>query len=252
MPDAAPILAVNGLSMRFGGFQALEDVTFAVPQGGVHAFIGPNGAGKTTLFNCIAGLLRPNSGAILLNGADIVKTPQHRRARAGLGRSFQVTNLFASLSVRENVRLGAQAQAGARSLGMLRHRDRLIDVNRRTEEALADLNLLPHAAMAAGELSHGQQRRLEIAVALVSDAPLLLLDEPTSGMGIDDLDEMTRIIAAMGGKRTVLLVEHNIKLVMSICHSITVLHRGRVLTYGLPADVARDPRVKAAYLGSQA
>jgi branched-chain amino acid transport system ATP-binding protein len=248
---APAILEVAGLSLRFGGFQALHEVSFAVPRGGVHAFIGPNGAGKTTLFNCIAGLLRPNDGRILLGGRNIVGMPQHRRARAGLGRSFQVTNLFATLPVRENVRLAAQAQTGRRSFAMLRSKDGLADVNQRTEAALAELDLTRHAATSAGELSHGQQRRLEIAMALASDAPLLLLDEPTSGMGIDDLLGMTDIIAAMGRKRTVLLVEHNIKLVMSICDSITVLHRGQVLTRGLPADVAGDARVKAAYLGSQ-
>jgi branched-chain amino acid transport system ATP-binding protein len=248
--DSPPILEVENLSLWFGGFRALSGVAFAVLPGGVHAFIGPNGAGKTTLFNCIAGLLRPTSGSIRLNGVEIAGSPAHRRARMGLGRSFQVTNLFTALSVHENVRLAAQAQAGMRSLAMLQRKERLADVNDRTDAALAELNLLPQASTAAGELSHGQQRRLEMAIALASDAPVLLLDEPTSGMGVDDLQMVTDIIAAIGRKRTVLLVEHNIKLVMSICDRITVLHRGEVLTHGPPQEVARDPRVKSAYLGS--
>jgi branched-chain amino acid transport system ATP-binding protein len=248
--EVAPILEVKNLSLWFGGFCALNDIAFDVPSGGVYAFIGPNGAGKTTLFNCIVGQLRPTTGSILLNGAELVGMPPHRRALAGLGRSFQVTNLFSALTVYENVRLAAQAQTGTGSLRMLRRKERLYDVDRRTEVALAQLNLLPHRWTAAGELSHGQQRRLEMAVALASDAPVLLLDEPTSGMGIDDLQIVTDIIAAIGRKRTVLLVEHNIKLVMSICDRITVMHRGEILTHGLPQDVARDPRVKSAYLGS--
>jgi len=244
-------LEVRGLSVRFGGFSALRNVNFAVPPGGVHAFIGPNGAGKTTLFNCISGLRAPTEGQVLLDGCDITKLPPHRRARAGLGRSFQVTNLFAALTVDENVRLSAQAHAGRSAFSLFRSRESLKEVKERTSAALAELGLIDSRTRRAGDLSHGRQRRLEIAMALVGNPSVLLLDEPTSGMGVDDLPEMTELIAKVGEKRTVVLIEHNISLIMSISRTITVLHLGEVLLQGEPGTVAKDPRVKAAYLGSE-
>lgn len=244
-------LEVRGLGMRFGGFQALTDVTFSVPRGGVHSFIGPNGAGKTTLFNCITGLRLPTAGQVLLNGHDVTRLAPHRRAQAGLGRSFQVTNLFAGLSVHENVRLSAQAHAGRAAFSMFGAREKLTDVSDRTIAAIAELGLGNRSATRAGELSHGQQRRLEIAMAVVGDPAVLLLDEPTSGMGVDDLPEMTELIGTLGRNRTVVLIEHNIALIMSISETVTVLHLGQLLLHGAPATVAGDPRVKSAYLGSQ-
>lgn len=249
--ERAPALAVVGIEKRFDGFQALRPVSFTIADAGVHAFIGPNGAGKTTLFNCLTGRLRPTAGEVRLAGRDITAMPAHRRAHHGLARSFQITNLFPNLSVHENVRLAAQALS-PRAFALWRDRGQLREVAARADQLLARLALTAKAQTTAALLSHGEQRRLEIAMALAADPRVLLLDEPTSGMGIDDIDTMTQLIEDLGRTMTVVLIEHNIRLVMRISQSITVLHRGAILRQGLPAEIAADPQVKAAYLGTAA
>ncbi|MGO4715492.1 ABC transporter ATP-binding protein [Bradyrhizobium sp. 2TAF24] len=249
--DKPAALAVVGIEKRFDGFQALRPVSFTITDAGVHAFIGPNGAGKTTLFNCLTGRLRPTAGAVRLSGRDITAMPAHRRVHHGLARSFQITNLFANLTVHENVRLAVQALS-PQAFDLWRDRAGLPDVAARADTLLARLALGEKAQTVAGLLSHGEQRRLEIAMALAGHPQVLLLDEPTSGMGIDDIDTMTRLIEDLGQSMAVVLIEHNIRLVMRISRSITVLHRGAILRQGLPADIAADPQVKAAYLGTAA
>jgi branched-chain amino acid transport system ATP-binding protein len=246
------LLSVAGIEKRFDGFQALRSVSFVIEDRGIHAFIGPNGAGKTTLFNCLTGRLRPSAGRVHIAGHDITRMPSHRRVHSGLARSFQITNLFASLSVHENVRLAVQAMSRGRVLNMWRGREQLPDVAARADELLVRLMLIDKRHMPAGVLSHGEQRRLEIAMALAGNPLVLLLDEPTSGMGIDDIDIMTGLIAEFGRTMAVVLIEHNIRLVMRISRSITVLHRGAILRHGLPDDIAADPQVRAAYLGAAA
>lgn len=245
-------LTVLGVDKRFDGFQALKDVSFTIEDRGVYAFIGPNGAGKTTLFNCITGRIRPTAGEVRIGGRDITRMPSHRRVHAGLARSFQITNLFATLSVHENVRLAVQALSRRRVVNMWRGRDSLADVATKTDALLARLMLTDKQAVPAGLLSHGEQRRLEIAMALAGDPQVLLLDEPTSGMGIDDIAIMTGLIAEFGKGMAVVLIEHNIRLVMKISRTITVLHRGAILRSGLPETIAADPEVRAAYLGATA
>ena len=245
-----PILAVEQLGHSFGDFHALDDVSFAVPSRGVHSFIGPNGAGKTTLFNCVAGLLRPTAGRVILEGADITRMPPHRRVHLGLGRSFQVTSLFQNLTVFENARLAAQAHCGRRAFGMFKDKENLIDASDRASAALTLLDLASKKDVLAGDLSHGQQRRLEIALAVCGETKALLLDEPTSGMGVDDLAGMTALITDLGRDRAVILIEHNIDLVLAISDTLTVLHHGRVLCSGEPASVASIPQVREAYLGT--
>ena len=248
----AATLEVRKLGLSFGAFRALNDVNFRIPAGGVHAFIGPNGAGKTSLFNCITGLRKPSEGAILLDGRDMVAMRPQKRVRLGLARSFQVTNIFPELPVAENVRLCIQAMRGGSAFKLSVAARFQAALQEEAMAILEELALQRHATRAAANLPHGLQRRLEIAMALAADPRVLLLDEPTSGMGVDDLQEMTDLIGRLGRTRTVILIEHNIKLVMSISQDVTVLHRGTVLVSGQPAAVAGHPEVRAAYLGSQA
>jgi len=244
-------LEVRNLSLSFGAFQALSDVNFHIPAGGVHAFIGPNGAGKTSLFNCITGLRKPSTGSIQLDGVNMVAMSPQRRVRQGLARSFQVTNIFPDLTVVENVRLCIQALRGTAAFNVMPAARSQATQSGEAMALLEELALHPHALRSAASLPHGLQRRLEIAMALAANPRVLLLDEPTSGMGVDDLREMTELIGRLGDTRTVILIEHNIKLVMSISQDVTVLHRGSVLVSGEPQAVAGHPEVKSAYLGSQ-
>jgi branched-chain amino acid transport system ATP-binding protein len=244
---AAPILEVRNLTVSFGSLLAVNDVSFAAQRGYVTSVIGPNGAGKSTLFNLVSGAVRPHHGAVLFDGEDVTRVHPERLVRKGLSRSFQITNLFPELSVRENLRLAAQVlEPRSRAFLPIRSSAR---TQERVEELLRQFKLADRAAERAGYLSHGEQRRLEIAVAVASRPKLLLLDEPTQGMSHGDTNDTAALIKALASDVTILLIEHDIELVMELSDHVIVLHQGRKLAEGSPRDVRGDPAVEAAYLG---
>ena len=243
-----PVLEVIDLGVAFGGIRAVDGVSFAAEQNAITTVIGPNGAGKSTLFNLISGLIRPNAGRVVLGGVDRTGSPPHLMQRAGLGRSFQITNLFFELTVFENLRLAAQRLEPTR---------RFLLPAGRSERALARVgDLIDRFALQAkigelaGSLSHGEQRRLEIAVALAAKPSILLLDEPTQGMSHTDTAEIAQLIRDLSRDVTILLIEHDIGVVMNISSHIVVMHQGRKLAEGVPSVVRADPAVKAAYFGN--
>ncbi|BAO90469.1 ABC transporter ATP-binding protein [Caballeronia cordobensis] len=247
---SASILEAKGVAKRYGKFAALTDVNLRIAKHTVHSVIGPNGAGKTTLFHVLTGTVPISAGTIVFDGHDVTQEPDHRRVKRGVARSFQVTSLFANLSVRENLRLAAQGVNAKRALnawtpprGALEHRDTV-------DAILERLALQRFAAIQASALSHGQQRRLEVGMALAARPKAIFLDEPTSGMGIDDLDDMKQLIRSLRDDYTVVLIEHNMDIVMDISDTITVMQQGRVLVEGKPADIRGDERVRSAYLGN--
>ncbi len=250
VPMAAPILETRNLRKEFGGLVAVADVSLQVEAGMLHAIIGPNGAGKTTLFNMLSGNLPPTRGRVFFRGQDITDVPLHRRAHLGIGRSFQITNVFPNLTVLENVRLAAQATEhdSLKFWRHYRHFDRFVQ---RALEALALVGLDGKEGLLASQLPHGDKRKLELAIILASDPELLLLDEPTAGMAseqVPELMETIKQIKATGGK-TIMLVEHNMNVVMSFSDRITVMHMGTVLAEGSPQEIAANEAVQSAYLG---
>lgn len=244
------LLEATGIEKRYGKFSALAGVDLRVRANTIHAVIGPNGAGKTTLFHMLTGTGVVSAGHIVFDGVDVTHEPDHRRVQRGMARSFQVTSLFPSLSVRENLRLAAQGVDPAEALNCWsppsgrRARGAIVD------SVLARLGLERLAGSTAALLSHGQQRRLEVGMALAARPKAIFLDEPTSGMGIDDLEEMKCLIRSLRDDHTVVLIEHNMNIVMDISDTITVMQQGRVLVEGQPDEVRADPRVRAAYLGN--
>ena len=244
----APLLCVRGLTRHFGGVTACDGVDLDVHEHEAHAIIGPNGAGKTTFIAQIAGFTLPDSGTIELAGQSIARLPAHRRARLGLARSFQITSIFATLTVLENAALAAQAASG--------HAYRMWGEALRSEELretaldhLAGVGLAGRAADTAGDLSHGEHRQLEIAMALATRPRLLLLDEPMAGMGPEESARMVAILRDLRRERTLLLVEHDMDAVFAIADRITVLVSGRVVATGRPEEVRANPEVRRAYLG---
>ncbi|MEV6520816.1 ABC transporter ATP-binding protein [Longispora sp. NPDC051575] len=243
-----PVIATRGLSKEFRGFRAVHNVTLDIAEGSVHALVGPNGAGKTTLFNLLTGYFRPSGGRIELDGRDVTGYAPERVARLGMARSFQISSLFDRLTVIGHVELALQATTG---LGWRFWRsDRVLDTFRpRALELLDQVGLADDAETVAGELSYGRKRALELAVALASDPRVLLLDEPTAGMGVEDVDRTVELIGRVRAGRTVVLVEHNMSVVASLAERVTVLQHGEVLVEGGYAEVRTDPRVITAYLG---
>ena len=248
MSDA--ILVASGVVKRYGKFTALAGVDLRIAPRTVHSVIGPNGAGKTTLFHVLTGTVPVSSGSIVFDGHDVTREPDHKRVRRGMARSFQVTSLFQNLSVRENLRVAVQGVDARRALnawspprGALAHAETV-------ERVLERLALQRFADTAAGALSHGQQRRLEVGMALAAEPRAIFLDEPTSGMGIDDLDDMKALIRGLRDDYTVVLIEHNMGIVMEISDTITVMQQGRVLVEGKPDAIRGDERVRSAYLGN--
>ena len=216
----------------------------------VHSVIGPNGAGKTTLFHMLTGTKTVSGGRIMFDGHDVTREPDHRRVQRGMARSFQVTSLFLTLPVRENLRLAAQGVAPAQALNCWRPPVGRLSSAETVAQVLARIGMERFADTPAGNLSHGQQRRLEVGMALAARPKAIFLDEPTSGMGIDDLDEMKHLIQSLKSEPTVVLIEHNMNIVMDISDTITVMQQGRVLAEGLPNDIRNDDRVRKAYLGN--
>lgn len=246
---ADTILETKGLTKEFRGFVAVSDVELSIRRGSIHGLIGPNGAGKTTCFNLLTKFLPPTRGTIHYNGRDITGMKPAEVARLGLVRSFQISAVFPHLTVLENVRLALQRSRGG-SFDFWRPESLLRQYDSRAMELLEDVGLGGYAQHAAGELPYGRKRALEIATTLALDPVMLLLDEPTAGMAHEDVDRVVALVKRVAVGRTVLLVEHNLKVVEGLCDRITVLTRGRVLAEGDYATVARNPEVQAAYLGT--
>ncbi len=255
-PLAAPLLAADGLTRSFQGLVAVDGLSFQVAPHTIHALIGPNGAGKTTLFNLVSGLLPPSGGSLHFQGRDITGLGAHRRAALGMGRTFQNLRMFGGMTVLENVLTGRHARLPATWLATLlrlpaaRAEERAAIA--RAEALLARVGLAGQAGRPAGELSYGEQRRLEIARALAGEPALLLLDEPAAGMNPTETAELAALLRQLAAeRRTILLVEHDMGFVMGLCDRVTVLNFGRRIAEGTPAEVRADPAVVDAYLGAR-
>jgi branched-chain amino acid transport system ATP-binding protein len=252
------VLRTEGLTVRFGGLTALDNVNVEAGRDEIRAIIGPNGAGKSTFFNCLTGVLRPTSGRILLNGENIAGLPANRISRKGVARSYQITNILPNATTLENVRIAAQS----RRLGwsMLTHYGAYGDILAKAEAVLEAVGLRGKAYEPAASLSHGEQRNLEIGIALATDPILLCLDEPTAGMSAAETHETIALVRSIANdlhkslnrqttrSLTILIVEHDMQVVMELAHRITVFHYGRVLAEGTPAEIQQNPRVLEVYL----
>ncbi len=243
------ILETRELTKEFKGFVAVSKVNLQVKRGSIHALIGPNGAGKTTCFNLLTKFLKPTSGHILFEGEDITNEAPAHIARRGVIRSFQISAVFPHLSVLENVRVALQRKLGS-SFEFWRSERSLDALNSSAMDLLAQVDLEKYAQLTAVELSYGRKRALEIATTLAMAPKLMLLDEPTQGMGLEDVDRIKQLIKKVAADRTVLMVEHNMSVVSSIADTITVLQRGATLAEGPYAQVSKDPAVIEAYMGS--
>jgi branched-chain amino acid transport system ATP-binding protein len=247
------VLEVRDLTKRFGSLVAVRDISLTVAAGELRAVIGPNGAGKTTFFNLVSGFFAPSAGSILFDGRDITGVPAHRRVGLGMARTFQITEVFPELTVFENIRIVAEVAAGYRLRPWL-HRAEAAELRRRIEETLEFSALSGKADRVVGELAHGDQRAAEIAMALALKPHLLLLDEPTAGMGDQETYEITQLIRRLHkvGKLTIVLIEHDMRVVFHLADRITVLDQGRFLAEGTPQEIAASPAVQTAYLGQAA
>lgn len=244
------ILRTEHLRREFGALVAVDDVSIDVRRQTLHSIIGPNGAGKTTLFNVLSGNLEPTAGRVFFKGRDITRLPLHKTAHLGIGRSFQITNIFPNLTVLENVRLAAQA-LGDDNFRLFRSHRVFRQYEERAWEVLEQVGLTERAVMPARTLPHGDQRKLELGIILAPDPELLLLDEPTAGMASEQVPELMALIQRIQetGKKTVMLVEHNMNVVMRVSDTITVMHHGAVLAEGTPGEIAANETVQEAYLG---
>jgi branched-chain amino acid transport system ATP-binding protein len=248
--DPEIIIETRNLTRQFGALVAVDDVSIKVRRNSLHAIIGPNGAGKTTFFNLLSGNLEPTSGHVLFKGRDITHQPVHRTIHFGIGRSFQITNIFPNLTVFENIRLAAQA-LGADNFKFWQPVSRFTRYEQRTWEVMEKVGLKDRAQVAARTLPHGDQRKLELGMILAPDPEVLLLDEPTAGMASEQVPELIALIQEIqkAGNKTVMLVEHNMNVVMKVSDAITVMHQGRVLAEGSPAEITSNKEVQTAYLG---
>jgi branched-chain amino acid transport system ATP-binding protein len=247
------LLKVKNLTRTFGNLIAVDDVSLSVPAGELRAVIGPNGAGKTTFFNLISGFFPPTSGTIWFDGADVTRHRDYHRVKVGIARTFQITEVFPELSVGHNVRIAAEVAAGARLRPFMR-RHEVARIKDCVDEALALTGLLKKADRLIGELAHGDQRAAEIAMVLALKPRLLLLDEPTAGMGDQETYEITSLIRRLNriNLYTIVLIEHDMRVIFHLADRITVLDRGRVLAQGTPPEISANESVQAAYLGKLA
>ena len=250
MSTQAPILATRDLGLDIGGARIVADVSLEVAEGELVGIIGPNGAGKTTLFNLLSGTIRPTTGTVELDGEDVTHQPPHRRTQAGLGRTFQVSSVFPLLPVGENVRLAAEARIGG-SLSIVRRAARFAPALDRASTALQRVGLADRALWPAGMLSHGDKRKLEIAMLLAADPRVILLDEPMAGVSVEDVDGLVEVIRSVHEEegRTVLMVEHRMEVVVGLAQRIAVMHHGSLLAFDTPERVMADETVQTAYLG---
>ena len=242
----SPLLTTERLTMRFGGLAALENVNFAVQPGTIHAIIGPNGAGKSTFFNCITGVLRPTSGRILLQEEEITGMPPEIISQKAIARSYQITNIFPGSTCIENIRIATQSRQYSWSF-LRHHRSDALAV----DKALAVLDaiaLRDKAGELASNLSHGEQRHLEIGIALATEPKLLCLDEPTAGMSASETLDIIELVRRIGANLTILIVEHDMHVVMSLADRITVFDYGQILAEGTPEEIQANPQVQEAYL----
>jgi len=243
---AAPILRTERLTVRFGGLTALNQVSVSVARGEIRAIIGPNGAGKSTFFNCLTGVIRPTGGRIVFDGEDVTGLSPDRISQKSLARSYQITNILPGATVLENVRIAVQSRHHAWSV--VRHYRAYHDVIERARHALAAVGLADKERELASELSHGEQRNLEIGIALATEPKVLCLDEPTAGMSVAETHATVELVRRIATNLTIMIVEHDMEVVMGLAHRITVLHYGEVLAEGTPAEIQANSRVQEVYL----
>jgi branched-chain amino acid transport system ATP-binding protein len=246
------ILQTEGLTKSFGALTAVSDVSLSIEAGTLHSVIGPNGAGKTTLFNLLTGTFPPTSGRIVLDGRDITGTPAERVAHLGLARSYQRTTVFPAFSLLDNVWVAAFA-TGKSWRGLIwRKTERYPEVTERARQALSDVGLLAKANVPAREISHGEQRQLELAIALAAAPRVLLLDEPAAGLSPDETRKMVSLVRTLKGRYTIVLIEHKIDIIMSVSDRISVMHFGSLIAEGTPQEIQKNAEVRRAYLGGVA
>lgn len=248
--DTDIIFETVNICKQFGALVAVDDVSLKVRKNSLHAIIGPNGAGKTTFFNLLSGNIEPTSGHVIFKGRDITHQPVHRAIHFGIGRSFQITNIFPNLTVFENIRLASQA-LGRDNFKFWQTSSHFKQYEERTWEVIEKVGLKVRAQTPARTLPHGDQRKLELGMILAPDPEVLLLDEPTAGMAAEQVPDLIALIQDIqkAGNKTVMLVEHNMNVVMSVSDTITVMHLGKVLAEGAPAQIAANKEVQTAYLG---
>jgi branched-chain amino acid transport system ATP-binding protein len=242
------LLETRRLTKAFGGLVAVNNINLKVKKGEVRAIIGPNGAGKTTLFNLIMGRMLPNDGKIIFNGEDVTGLPSHIIARKGIATTFQITNIFPNLTVFENVWIGAQTK---KKLNPFIHFSHLTDVEDRVEEILKSIGLNDKSNEIAANLSHGDQRILEIGIALSTNPLLLLLDEPTSGMSARERADIIKLLKELSEEKTIMLIEHNIDVVMELADVVTVMNEGSIFAEGKPKEISENEKVQEIYLGGR-
>src|ERR1700730_6368760 len=243
---SAALLRTENLTVRFGGLAALSGINFELSAGEIRAIIGPNGAGKSTFFNCLTGVIRPTAGSILFNNENISGLAPNKISRKGIARSYQITNILPNATTLENVRIAAQSRKHA--WNMLAHHGDFSDIISKAQSVLMSVGLKGKEHELAANLSHGEQRNLEIGIALATEPTLLCLDEPTAGMSTAETHETMQLVRRIASELTILIVEHDMQVVMELANRITVLHYGEILADGTPEEIQRNPKVQEVYL----